>query len=211
MNPIEEAKAFQRYIHNFGWGGESDLARRIGKTQGYISRRIRLLSLPVEVQNEIMRRRMNVSVAQELLSLDNDDSNENESIQEINKYIMGNKSNFRETRQIVRVIKDKRQRLHDYLHSKSEQELADYHYINNNITERGKREDPIFEVCRKLSNSTFKKSILTVRIALKSMDIMLDELGEINGSNEYDNQHTSSVKWIICEILRQHRLKLHDQ
>jgi ParB family chromosome partitioning protein len=33
MNPIEEARAFQKYARNFGWGAESDLAKKIGKVQ----------------------------------------------------------------------------------------------------------------------------------------------------------------------------------
>ena len=32
-DPIEEARAFQKYVHNFGWGAESDLAKKIGKVQ----------------------------------------------------------------------------------------------------------------------------------------------------------------------------------
>jgi ParB family transcriptional regulator, chromosome partitioning protein len=210
MNPIEEAKAFQRYVRDFGWGGESDLARRIGKRQEYISRRIQLLSLPADVQNEIMRHRMNVSVAQELLSIDNNDNDVNgESIEALNKYITENKTNSREVRQIVRVLKDKRQRFPDFLNSKNEPDLGHY-YINSGIN-RG--EDSVLEAYKKLSNSTFKKSILSVRIALKSIDIMLEELEGTNGRHDNDSykQHNSSLKWIISEILRQHRLKLHDQ
>jgi len=70
MNPIEEAKAFKKYVETFGWGGESDLSRRIGKSQEYISRRMRLLSLPEDTQNEIMRQRISIGMAQELFALD---------------------------------------------------------------------------------------------------------------------------------------------
>lgn len=48
------SESIQKYVETFGWGGESDLSRRIGKSQEYISRRIQLLSLPEEMQNEIM-------------------------------------------------------------------------------------------------------------------------------------------------------------
>ncbi len=66
MNPIEEANAYNLYVQSFGWGGESELAIRIGKSQEYISKRIKLLELPKEIQEQIIRRRIKSSVAEEL-------------------------------------------------------------------------------------------------------------------------------------------------
>ena len=76
LNPIEEARAFRNYVEQFGYGGETELARRIGKSQEYVSRRIGLLSLPQRVQDQIMRRRIAPSVAQELTMLNDDDAEE---------------------------------------------------------------------------------------------------------------------------------------
>ena len=70
MNPIDEARAFKKYIDDYGYGGVSDLARKIGKSQEYVSNRLRLLSLPKEAQEEVIRRRITSSAAQELASLD---------------------------------------------------------------------------------------------------------------------------------------------
>lgn len=70
LNPIEEAMAFKRYVEEFGWGGISDLAEKISKSQEYVSRRIQLLQLPEKVQEKIMRRRISPSIAQELLRID---------------------------------------------------------------------------------------------------------------------------------------------
>jgi len=72
LSPIEEARAFRNYVEEFGYGGETELARRIGKSQEYVSRRIGLLSLPQRVQDQIMRRRIAPSVAQELTMLNDD-------------------------------------------------------------------------------------------------------------------------------------------
>jgi ParB family transcriptional regulator, chromosome partitioning protein len=36
LSPIEEAEAFKAYISDFGWGGMSDLATKIGKSKSYI-------------------------------------------------------------------------------------------------------------------------------------------------------------------------------
>jgi len=76
LNPIEEARAFKDYVEDFGYGGETELARKIGKSQEYISRRIGLLSLPQRVQDQIMRRRIAPSVAQELTLLNDDEAEE---------------------------------------------------------------------------------------------------------------------------------------
>src|SRR3972149_7197149 len=56
LNPVEEAEAFRRYVEDYGWGGVSELARQIGKSQVYVSKRLRLLSLPKEVRAGIARR-----------------------------------------------------------------------------------------------------------------------------------------------------------
>ncbi|MGC9191605.1 MAG: ParB/RepB/Spo0J family partition protein [Conexivisphaera sp.] len=68
LNPIEEALAFKSYIEKYG--SESELARRIGKSQEYVSRRLQLLRLPPKVQEEVMRRRIAPSVAAELATMD---------------------------------------------------------------------------------------------------------------------------------------------
>jgi ParB family transcriptional regulator, chromosome partitioning protein len=67
---IEEAEAFHKYVSDYGYGGGSELARKIGKSPSYVSRRITLLKLPKETQERLLRQRKNVSVAQELFSLD---------------------------------------------------------------------------------------------------------------------------------------------
>lgn len=40
LNALEEAVAFRRYVEEFGYGGISELARRIGKSQSYVIRRV---------------------------------------------------------------------------------------------------------------------------------------------------------------------------
>jgi ParB family chromosome partitioning protein len=70
LNPIEEAKAFKKYVDEYGFGSVSELARKIGKSHSYVSRRIALLSLPKTIQDALVRHRTNPSVAQELLPLD---------------------------------------------------------------------------------------------------------------------------------------------
>jgi len=96
LNPIEEARAFRNYVEEFGYGGETELARRIGKSQEYVSKRIGLLSLPQRVQDEIMRRRIAPSLAQELTMLTDDDA------EEMAEEIGSEGLSLREVRRIIR-------------------------------------------------------------------------------------------------------------
>lgn len=69
MDPIEEAEAFRRYVIDFGWGGVSDLAKKIGKSEEYVSHRIQLLKLSEEIKNKIVSNGLNVSRAIEISTI----------------------------------------------------------------------------------------------------------------------------------------------
>lgn len=69
MDPIEEAEAFRRYVIDFGWGGVSDLAKKIGKSEEYVSHRIQLLKLPEEIKKKIASQLLNVSKAIEISAI----------------------------------------------------------------------------------------------------------------------------------------------
>jgi len=96
MNPIDEARAFKKYADEFGFGGITQLAEKIGKSQAYISNRIRLLALPKGVRDDLIRRRISPSVAQELVSLGDDEADE------IVEIIRERHLSMREVRRIVR-------------------------------------------------------------------------------------------------------------
>jgi ParB family chromosome partitioning protein len=69
MDPIEEAEAFRRYVMDYGWGGVSDLAKKIGKSEEYVSHRIQLLKLPEEIKKKISSNILNVSKAIEISAI----------------------------------------------------------------------------------------------------------------------------------------------
>jgi ParB family chromosome partitioning protein len=69
LNPIEEATAFKKYVDEYGWGSVTELARKIGKSQEYVSRRLSLLRLPKEVQEGVMKGKIPPSTASELVSI----------------------------------------------------------------------------------------------------------------------------------------------
>jgi ParB family chromosome partitioning protein len=96
MNPIDEARAFKKYADDYGYGGISQLAEKIGKSQAYISNRIRLLALPKGVRDDVIRRRISPSVAQELVSLGDNGA------EEIVEIIRERHLSMREVRRIVK-------------------------------------------------------------------------------------------------------------
>lgn len=67
MDPVEEAEAFRRYVVDFGWGGVSELAKKIGKSEEYVSHRIQLLRLPADIKEQIINSKINVSQARKSL------------------------------------------------------------------------------------------------------------------------------------------------
>jgi ParB family transcriptional regulator, chromosome partitioning protein len=69
LSPLDEATAFKSYVTDFGWGGVSDLSSKIGKSHSYVTKRIKLLNLPSDVLQSIMTRRLDTSMAEELLSM----------------------------------------------------------------------------------------------------------------------------------------------
>ncbi len=103
LDPLEEAEAFKRYVEDFGYGGESDLARRIGKSVSYVSRRIALLRIPKRLREELLRRRKAPGIAQELLSL-----GESEMIGMSDLLTEGESLTKREVRRVVRRLKNSR-------------------------------------------------------------------------------------------------------
>ena len=72
LNPLDEGKAFELYVSQFGWGGVSDLASKIGKSVSYVTKRISLLTLPPDVINSIRENAMSSSMGEELCSVKDD-------------------------------------------------------------------------------------------------------------------------------------------
>lgn len=99
MNPIEEAVAFRKYVESYGWGGISDLAQRIGKSQEFVTKRLQLLRLPEKVQQEIIRQRITASAALEMLPLDN------KKIENFIDYVIENPLTREEIRRAVKTAR----------------------------------------------------------------------------------------------------------
>ena len=69
LSILQESMAFKKYVSDFGWGSVSELANKISKSPSFVSKRIRLLELPSEIIDLISTSAIDVSAAEELLSL----------------------------------------------------------------------------------------------------------------------------------------------
>lgn len=112
MEPIEEAEAFRRYVIDFGWGGVSELAKKIGMSEVYVSHRIQLLKLPDDIKEQIFNNRLNVSQALELTNLPFD------SQTEIMNHVVNNNLTVRQIREVKSFLKEVNGCKSDSIHQK---------------------------------------------------------------------------------------------
>ena len=72
LNPLEEASAYQQLLEDFGTT-QDELARRIGRSPPQISNTIRLLRLPVPVQQRVAAGVLSAGHARAILSLESEE------------------------------------------------------------------------------------------------------------------------------------------
>lgn len=72
LNPIEEARTYQKILE-IDQMTQDELAKTMGKTQSAVANKIRLLSLPDEVQNALLKEQISERHARTLLSVDDKD------------------------------------------------------------------------------------------------------------------------------------------
>lgn len=65
LSPLEESRALHRAINEFKISAK-ELARRLGKTSGYVSQRLALLKLPEKVQDAVEEGRITATHAREI-------------------------------------------------------------------------------------------------------------------------------------------------
>ena len=95
LSPIEEAKSYEEII-KLSNQTQNDLAKKLGKSQSFIANKIRLLSLPKEIQEAIIERKISERHARSLLSVED----ETTQIELLNR-IIEEKLTVKETEQII--------------------------------------------------------------------------------------------------------------
>ena len=100
LDPLEEARAFKNYCDKYGWGSQSELAKKIGKSQEYISHRIKLLDLPDEVKSALMEKQISLASAEEMVWLKKD----SEKKKLLSVFSQEKKLSMHEVRHIVKAV-----------------------------------------------------------------------------------------------------------
>ncbi len=147
LNPIEEAKAFQDYVTNYGWGGISDLATKLGKSVSYVDKRIRLLELPEDVVESLSAGSISVSVGDELLPL-----KEKEQQSKLAELIKKRKLSSRQVRELKAEMKN----------SDDPYDVLDF-------------QTKIIDIDAKTQKS-FDKAIIAIRVAMNKLASVIEDV-----------------------------------
>ena len=102
LNPIEEAKGYQKLVDDFNYNQEK-LSQFIGKSRSYIANSLRLLSLPEEVLLMVQQGNLSAGHARTLIGLNNST--------EIAKKIIQKKLSVRQSEDLVRQFRNKKFKL----------------------------------------------------------------------------------------------------
>ena len=107
LSPLEEARAFYAYVgprekNCYAYGKISELARKIGKSQEYVSNRMRLLRLPEALLSKLFGQNyFTASHAEELASL----SQNPKLVEELSSLLLSQKISVRDLERAVPLIK----------------------------------------------------------------------------------------------------------
>ena len=102
LNPIEEARGYQRLVDNFSYN-QDKLSKFIGKSRSYIANSLRLLSLPDEVLLMVEQENISAGHARSLIGLNN-------SV-DIAKKIIQKKLSVRQAEVLARQFRNKKFKL----------------------------------------------------------------------------------------------------
>jgi len=182
LNPIEEAQAFKKYVCDFGWGGVTDLALKIGKSVSYISKRMNLLDMPLEIISSTVNSTTSISIAEELQSIKDVSKQTN-----LARIICNEKLSVRKARKLIKdcTLNDDDLRNTD----------NDSHYKMNRTYDFPCRNVSNDETVDKMKRS-FDKTIISLRIAMNTLCHIIQ---------------ATEDNWIVYEILMQHKNMLHSQ
>ena len=102
LNPIEEARGYQRLVNDFNYNQEK-LSQFIGKSRSYIANSLRLLSLPEDVLSMVEQGNLSAGHARSLIGLNNSF--------EIARKIVQEKLSVRQSEILVRQFRNKKIKL----------------------------------------------------------------------------------------------------
>ena len=105
LNFLEEAKAYKKLMDEFGLT-QNEIAIKVSKKQSTISNKIRLLSLPEDIQQKILESKLTERHARALLKLNDEDERK-----KVIERIISNNLNVKQTEKIIDEIQQKKEEL----------------------------------------------------------------------------------------------------
>ncbi|MBR1385780.1 MAG: ParB/RepB/Spo0J family partition protein [Bacilli bacterium] len=101
LTPIEEARTYQKILELEDDMTQEELAATMGKTQSSVSNKLRLLALPDEIQDALLKEKISERHARSLLNIDD----KNEQIRMMGR-IIDEKMTVRELDKVIKEMKD---------------------------------------------------------------------------------------------------------
>jgi ParB family transcriptional regulator, chromosome partitioning protein len=101
LNPLEEAQGYKKLMDDFNYDQEK-VSKFIGKSRSYIANCLRLLTLPAEIINLILSKKLTVGHAKILVGLENASFVANKIIEK--------KLSVRQSENFVKIFKEKKQK-----------------------------------------------------------------------------------------------------
>jgi ParB family chromosome partitioning protein len=178
IDPIEEAHAFKNYVLTFGWGGISELAVKIGKSVSYVDKRIRLLDLPSDILDSILKFEINRSAAEELLSIR--DSHVQSKLAQI---IRERRLSSRQTREMVKDHED------DSVYGFDEERTSQKKFVDID----------------RITQKSFDKSIVAIRYAMNTLSTILEQIEDNWIVYEILMQHKNMLHAQIDLLIKEKR------
>ena len=101
LTPIEEARTYQKILELEGAMTQEELAATMGKTQSSVSNKLRLLALPEEIQDALLKEKISERHARSLLNI----NDKNEQIKMMER-IVAEKMTVRELDKIIKEMNE---------------------------------------------------------------------------------------------------------
>ena len=179
LGPLGEASAFKAYVSDFGWGGVSELSLKIGKSISYIIKRIKLLNLPIDIQNSIINHTLNTSTAEELFAIKDKTRQSALASQVVNRRL-----SLKKTREILKELK-----------------REDYDYdMDFDSSYKSEYIDHI-----KVAERSFDKTITTLKIAMNGLREIITNLEDDWILYEVLMQHKNMIHAQIDILIKEKR------
>ena len=178
LNPIDEAKAFKKYVYDNGWGSVSELATKLGKSVAYITKRIMLLDLPSEVTKAINENLLGPSIAEELFSIKKEDEKS-----KVAKLIMEKHMTINNVRIMVKEL------MMPDMDSSDESEIV-MNKVDDNIRAR-----------------SFERTIISLKIAMNRIVSIIDDAEDDWILYEMLMQHKRRLHEQIDILIKQRKKK----